>query len=39
MVPRTQTGSLILFVVIGIISAIAIYFSVKAIVDAFRDRD
>ncbi len=39
LVSVTQSIEIGFFVVVGIISIIAVYFSVKAIVDAFKDRD
>ena len=39
LISVTQGIEIGFFVVVGIISLIAIYFSVKAIVDAFKDRD
>lgn len=39
LISVTQGIEIGFFVVVGIISLIAIYFSVKAIIDAFKDRD
>lgn len=39
LMTETQGVEIAFFVIVGIISVIAVYFSVKAIVDAFRDGD
>ena len=39
LISVTQSVEIGFFVIVGIISIIVIYFSVKAIVDAFKDRD